>query len=158
DAISSDEAHVGQTFRASLDAPIEMDKEVLVPRNAKVFVKVVEVQSAGSLTGKSVLKVGLDKIVVGETSYSVQSNVSMSEGASQAAKTARTAGIGAAAGAIIGAIAGGKKGAVIGAGTGAGAGTAVEAVTKGEQVRIDSESEIVFRLETPLEMSVPSNL
>ena len=57
---------------------------------------------------------------------------------------------GAALGAIIGALAGGGKGAAIGAVTGAGAGTAVQVATKGERVKIPSETRLTFTLEYPV--------
>ena len=47
---------------------------------------------------------------------------------------------------------GGVTGAAIGAGVGAGGGVAVEAASKNEQARIDSETRIDFRLEKPLEV------
>ena len=86
----------------------------------------------------------------------LESSTYVNTGASQGTRTARTAGIGAAIGAAIGAIAGGGKGAVIGGatGAGAGAGAGVEAVTKGEQVRVDSEAKLDFRLENPIDVTV----
>jgi hypothetical protein len=53
---------------------------------------------------------------------------------------------GAAIGSIIGAIAGGGKGAAIGAGTGAGVGAASEIITRGDQVKIPSETLLDFTL------------
>ena len=61
-----------------------------------------------------------------------------------------------AIGAAIGAISGGGKGAVIGGATGAGAGAGVEAVRKGEQVRVDSETRLDFRLENSLDVTLQS--
>ena len=57
---------------------------------------------------------------------------------------------GAAAGAVIGAIVGGGKGAAIGAGVGAGAGTAVQVMTRGEQVHVPSETLLEFSLDQPV--------
>ena len=53
----------------------------------------------------------------------------------------------AAVGAIIGAIAGGGKGAAIGAGAGAAAGAGAQVVTKGQRVRIPSETRLTFVLD-----------
>ena len=50
-------------------------------------------------------------------------------------------------GSIIGALAGGGKGAAIGAGTGAGVGAASEIITKGDQVKIPSETLLDFTLQ-----------
>jgi hypothetical protein len=154
DPVTSDEAHAGQTFRASLDGPIVVDGDIVVPSRANAFVKVASVKAAGELSGKPELKVQLESIVVDGERYKIDSNVFMREGASQTAQTAKSAGLGALIGAGIGAITGGKKGAAIGAGVGAGGGVAVEAASKKEQARIESESRIDFRLEAPLEVTL----
>ena len=154
DSINSDTDHVNQAFKASLDSPILVNDELVVPKGADVYVKLVEVRSAGNMSGKSELRVQLDRLIVGGDTYKAVSNVYVQEGASQTTKTARNVGITTAIGAAIGAIAGGKKGAAIGAGAGAGGGAAVEAATKGEQVRIESESPLTFRLEAPIEVTL----
>ncbi len=65
------------------------------------------------------------------------------------AKEAKKVGGGAVAGAIIGAIAGGGKGAAIGAGVGSAAGAGVQVLTKGQQVKVPSETLLEFRLQQP---------
>jgi hypothetical protein len=152
DSISSDEDHAGQTFRASLDAPVVVDGETVIPKRADAFVKIAAAKAAGELTGKPELKVQLDSIVLDGRRYTINSNVFLREGASQTVQTAKSAGIGALIGGAIGAITGGKKGAAIGAGVGAGGGVAVEAASKNEQARIESETRIDFRLESPLDV------
>ncbi len=72
------------------------------------------------------------------------------KGKGRGGDTAKKVGGGAAVGAIIGAIAGGGKGAAIGAGVGAGAGTAVQVFTRGQQVKVPSETLLEFRLEQPV--------
>ncbi len=157
DSIDSGSDHVGQSFRASLASAIMAGNETLIPKGADVYVKLVDVHSAGNMTGTSELKVQLDRLFVDKKSYTVASNTYTETGASQTKKTAKTVGITSAIGAAIGAIAGGKKGAVIGAGAGAGSGAAIEAATKGAQVRIESESAMTFRLEAPVELTLPPN-
>ena len=93
-------------------------------------------------------------MIVGRNLYPVQSNTYVQQAQSQGTKTAKTVGVGTAIGAIIGGIAGGKKGAIIGAGAGAGGGAAVEAAQKSEQVHIESETALMFRLESPIEVTV----
>ncbi len=154
DSVDSGTSHEGETFKASLDAPVVVNNETVFPRGSEAYVKVAKVQKAGNLSGRSELQVQLDRIFLGGQSYRIESNKFVNTGASQGAKTARSAGIGAALGAAIGAIAGGGKGAAIGAATGAGAGVGVEAITKGEQVRIDSETRLDFRLEDSLDVTV----
>jgi hypothetical protein len=150
DAIDSETAHVGETFKASLDAPILVDNDTVFPKDSEVFVKVTKVDSAGRVRGKSELQLQLDRIFLGKKSYTLQSSTYENTGA----RTAKTGALGAAIGAAIGAIAGGGKGAVIGGATGAGAGVGVEAVRKGEQIRVDSESRLDFRLEESLQVTL----
>jgi len=100
--------------------------------------------------GRSELKLQLDHIAVGNHSYMVHSGIVDFRGKSQTKKTAKSAGIGAAVGGGLGALLGGGKGAAIGAGLGAGTGVATRAVKEGEQIRIDSESLVQFRLTGPL--------
>jgi len=59
-------------------------------------------------------------------------------------------------GTIIGAIAGGGKGAAIGGVVGAGAGTAVQVSTKGDKVRIPSETLLEFKLQQDVTAPLPA--
>ena len=156
DSVDSETATVGETFKASLDEPIVVDGEMVFPTGSEVYVKLSKVQSAGRVSGKSELQLQLDRISLGSRSYLLDSSTYVSTGASQTGRTARSAGLGAAIGAAIGAISGGGKGAAIGAATGAGAGAGVEAIRKGEQVRVDSETKLDFRLEESLEVTLQS--
>lgn len=159
DSVDSESGHVGQSFLASVDAPVIVDGVIVFSEGAEVYVKLIKVQSAGNVRGTSELQLQLDRIVNGEKSYIVESGTFAKSGSAQGLKTARTAGLGAAIGAAIGAIASGGKGAVIGGAAGAGAGVGIEAATKGEQVRVDSETRLDFRLEKSLEvvLQTPSN-
>ena len=75
-------------------------------------------------------------------------------GKSRGASTAKRTVGGAAVGSIIGAIAGGGKGAAIGAGVGGAAGAGSEIITKGDQVKIPSETLLDFTLDQ--ELSLPN--
>ncbi|HEU5238285.1 MAG TPA: hypothetical protein VFU37_14215 [Pyrinomonadaceae bacterium] len=156
DSVDSETAHAGETFKAELDAPVVVNGDTVFPRGSDVYLKLTKVQSAGRVSGRSEIQLQLDRILLGQKSYSVETNTYTNTGASQGGRTARSAGVGAAIGAAIGAIAGGGKGAVIGGTTGAGAGAGVEAVRKGEQVRVDSETRLEFRLEDSLEVTLQS--
>ena len=70
------------------------------------------------------------------------------------AAAAAIVGGGAAVGAILGGILGGGKGAAIGAATGGGVGAGANAVTRGQQVQIPSETLIRFRLTNPVSLRV----
>lgn len=158
DSVDSRTDQVGQTFRASIDSDVTIDNQIVVPKGAEARLKLIRVSSAGEIRGKSELQLQLDRIVVGKNSYAVVSNVVERAAAAEGPKTARDIAIGAAIGTAIGAIAGGKKGAAIGAGVGAGSGAAVAAITKGEQVLVQSETRLEFRLEQPVEISVTRTL
>lgn len=150
DSIDSDKNKPGDAFRASLEAPIEVNGQVVVPKGADVEGRVVELKSAGHFTGRSDIALELTGLRVNGRTYALQTDQYSRQGASRGKRTAETVGGGAALGAIIGGIAGHGKGAAIGAAAGAGAGTAVQAMTKGQQIHIPSESVLSFRLTTSL--------
>jgi len=150
DSISSDQNHAGQVVRGSVDHAIQLGNRTVIPRGATAYVKLVDVDSAGRVSGRSELKLQLDRIAFGNHSYPVASNVAWFRGKSETKKSLKSGGIGALAGGGLGALFGGGKGAAIGAGLGAGAGVATNAAHKGEQVRIGSESLVRFQLAAPL--------
>lgn len=155
DSVDSKTDQVGQTYKASMDSPLILDGQTIVPKGGEVTLKLTKVASAGNIKGASEVNLQLDRLYVNKKAYTVASNTFQSVGSSEGKKTAKQTGIGAGIGAVIGAIAGGGKGAAIGAGVGGGAGAATAAVTKGEQVRIASEEKLDFRLEEPLTVTVP---
>jgi hypothetical protein len=92
----------------------------------------------------------LDRISVNGKSYAVQTDQYKRQGSSRGKNTAEKVGAGAAIGAIIGGIAGGGKGAGIGAAAGGGLGGGVQAATKGQQIKLPSETVLNFTLQNPL--------
>jgi len=153
DAIDSETNHTGEIFRASLDSPLVVDNEIVVPTGTDVYVKLVEARSAGHITGRSELRLELVRMQFQGKSYVLASSEYEQVGTSRGKRSAETIGGGAAIGAAIGAIAGGGKGAAIGAGVGAGSGTAIQVLTKGKQIKIPSETKLDFKLEQPVEVS-----
>jgi outer membrane lipoprotein SlyB len=77
-------------------------------------------------------------------------------GKSKGESTAKRTVGGAAIGSIIGALAGGGKGAAIGAGTGAGVGAGSEVITKGDEVKIPSETLLDFSLQQGVTIQKPA--
>jgi len=150
DSIDSSQNSAGQTFRASLDAPIVVGDSVVVPRGLNVYLKLTEASSAGKFKGRSELTVSLDSFTYQGKTYQVASSDVQEKGASRGKRSAEVIGGGAALGAIIGGIAGGGKGAAIGAAAGAGGGTAVQALTHGQKVKIPSETKLDFTLRDPV--------
>ncbi len=150
DGVDSERSRVGQTFAASLDQPVMLNGETIIPRGADVTVKLVDQKESGKLTGKAELALALQSIRVNGQMVDINSQTVTQESSSRGARTAKVAGGTAAVGAIIGAIAGGGKGAAIGAGAGAAAGAGAEVVTAGQRVRIPSETRLTFILDNPV--------
>ncbi len=156
DAINSETAQPGETFRATLDSPLATEGDVAIPSGYDVEGHVVDVKSAGKFAGKSELVLQLDRIKVRGRSYSIQTDQYQRAGSSRGVNTAKKVGAGAAIGAIIGGIAGGGKGAGIGAAAGGGLGGGVQAATKGQQINLPSEMLLTFTLQSPLTVTVVS--
>jgi len=152
DPVDSSVDQMGQTFRASLDEPLVVDGDTVVPRGADVTAKLTSKQEAGRIAGRSELTLVLFDITVNGQKREITTSEVTQSGSSRGKQTATRAGIGAVLGATIGAIAGGGKGAAIGAATGAGAGTAVQIMTHGEQVKIPAETRLDFTLAQPLNL------
>ncbi len=154
DSIDSSEHQAGQVFRASTDLPISEKGHVVVPKNTPVFVKLANAKSAGHFTGSSELELQLYKMELHGETYPLMSNSYQSKGESRGTQTAKRVGIGAAAGTVIGAIAGGGKGAAIGATVGGGTATGVQLATRGKQVKVPSETQLDFTLQSPVTVTV----
>lgn len=147
DSIDSTKDRVGYRFQASLEEPLWVDGNMVVPKAADVYGRLDESKETGTFAGRSQLKLQLTGIVVnGQTVPLVTGEYEVS-GKSKGESTAKRTVGGAAIGTLIGALAGGGKGAAIGAGTGAGVGAASEIITKGDQVKIPSETLLDFTLQ-----------
>lgn len=153
DAIDSSVNRTGQTFKASLDAPIIVDDKVVAPRDLNVTLKLVNASTAGHMSGRSELTVSLESFTYQGKNYLVASSDVQEKGGSRGKRSAAVIGGGAVLGAIIGGIAGGGKGAAIGAAAGGGGGAAVQALTKGEQVKIPAETKLEFTLHAPIDVT-----
>jgi hypothetical protein len=140
----------GDSFRATLDSPIVIQNKTVIPKNAEATARLVSAKSAGRFKGSSSVVLVLSTISVGVRSYDLQTGEFTQQGASRGKRTAEVVGGGAAVGALIGAIAGGGKGAAVGAAAGAGAGTGVQALTKGQQIKLPAETRLEFELQAPL--------
>ncbi len=146
DTLDSESNQVGDSFHATLSAPIVIDDETVVPSGAEVVGHVVDVKSAGRFAGNSALTLELTSLSVNGKTYNVQTSQWSRQGKGEGKNTAVKAGGGAALGAIIGGLAGGGKGAAIGSVAGAGAGTGVAATKKGQQIKLAPESTLSFLL------------
>lgn len=153
DSVDSQRDYVGQTFKASLDEPVfDPGGRTLVPRGADVVVKLVDDVQSGKIEGRTVLTLDIVSLRVNGRDVNVDTTAVTEQSSSRTARSGKVIGGTAALGAIIGAIAGGGKGAAIGAGAGAGAGTVAQVATKGQRVRIPSETRLTFTLQQPVRL------
>ena len=150
ETLSSDLNQPGDTFLASLAAPIVIGNKVIIPEGAGVKGKIVDARNAGRFSRRSALVIEVTQLGYHGRTYELRSNQYSEQGASRNAYAAAAITGGIGVGAIIGAIVGRGKGAAIGAVVGAAAGTGVQAVTKRAPVQLRAESTLSFRLETPL--------
>ncbi len=149
DGVDSSKNHVGDVFHASLETDLTVGNSVVARKGTDVYGRLAEAKEAGHIAGSAELQLELTRIVIDGKDYPVVSSDYTLQGKGRGANTAKKVGGGAVAGAIIGAIAGGGKGAAIGAGVGSAAGAGVQVFTRGQQVKVPSETLLEFRLQQP---------
>ncbi len=150
DAIDTEKNKLGDTFHATLNSPLSVEGEEVVPAGTDVTGHIVDLKSAGKFAGQSELVLQLDSIALGSGTYNIQTDQYKKQGSSRGKNTAEKVGGGAIIGGIIGAIAGGGKGAAIGAAAGGGVGGGVQAATKSQQIKLPSETVLNFTLQAPV--------
>ncbi len=155
DSIDTATNQVGDTFTASTDDPIVINGVMAVPKNTIVHGKIIQAKSSGKIAGTPELQLELTDMMLDGQSIPLTTGEYRQVGSSRGNRSAEMIGGGAALGALIGAIAGKGKGVAIGAASGAAAGTAVQVLTKGNQLKIPSETLLSFRLDQPV--TVPLN-
>lgn len=146
----------GRVFTGSVDEDVNDSRgNVALPRGTYVELMV---KSAGN----NEYALDLESVTVNGRRMAVQTDTAAvepekEEGIGANSRTGRYVGGGAVIGAIIGAIAGGKKGAAIGGAVGAAGGAGAQVITRGEAVKVPSESLLTFRLQQPLRTGVPDS-
>jgi hypothetical protein len=150
DPIDSEKNQTGDTFHATLNAPLSSDGEEAVPAGVELTGHLVDVKSSSQFAGQASVTLQLDSLSSGGRTYSLQTDQYKKQGNSQGKSTAEKVGGGAILGGIIGAIAGGGKGAAIGAGAGAGVGGGVQAAGKNKNIKLPSETVLNFTLQEPI--------
>ncbi len=147
----------GESFSGTVATDIMADGLVAVRQGTAVSGRVSAVQEAAHYKGSSLLSIELVSINRHGDSLSVSSDPYTVEGKGRGKNTAAKVGGGAAVGAILGGIIGGGKGAAIGAASGGAVGAGANTVTKGEQVKIPSESLVNFKLTNTLVVRVSTS-
>ena len=152
DSVDSERSRLGDIYRASVDEPVVVDGQTVIPRGADAVVKLVEDQQSGKFEGRTMLTLVLHQVMInGRMVDSTTADVSQASG-SRGARTAKVVGGTTALGAIIGALAGGGRGAAIGAASGAAVGGGAQVMTKGQTVKIPSETRLSFTLQQPIQL------
>jgi hypothetical protein len=157
DSIDTDKNQVGDHFSASLDDPVIIDGETVVPKNTIVHGHIIQARESGKISGAPELRLELTDFTVNGRQVFIRTGEYEQIGEGRGTRSAEMIGGGAALGAVIGAIAGKGKGVAIGAVSGAAAGTAVQVLTKGNQIKIPAETRLSFRLDQPLKISPPQD-
>lgn len=150
DGVDSERDTVGKTFAASVDQPLTIGGETVIPRGADVVIKLVDDKQAGKLTGRAELTLALVSIKYEGRLIDVNTQSITKESDARGKSTAKKAGVGAVAGAVLGGVLGGGKGAVAGAAAGGAAGTGVEALSSGPHVKVPSETRLTFVLDNDI--------
>ena len=154
DAVGTDTNKAGDTFMASLEEPVIVSGKTVLPKGMKVRGRVATVDEPGRVKGKAAISLVLTQFVKNGKTYAITTEPFSAQAAAGTKKDALKVGAGAAIGAAIGAIAGGGKGAAIGAAAGGGAGTAAVLATKGDHIKIDSETKVNFVLKNDVKVEI----
>jgi len=152
DGVDSQKDPTGATFRATVDEPVVVNGQTIIPRNSDALVKLVQAHQSGRMTGRSALTLALQQVSINGRMVDTYTEAVTQTSGSKGKKTAAETGGGAALGAVIGALAGGGRGAAIGAVGGGAAGAGVAVVTGGEKVKIPSETRLTFTLQAPVQL------
>jgi hypothetical protein len=152
DSIDSETNYAGETFRATLDAPLRVDGTVVVPQGAEAIGRLVSVEQAGRFQGRPMVSIELTALNFDGRSVAVRTSAYQEAGASRTQQTSKWAGGGGLLGTVIGAIAGGIKGTFIGLYAGTAGGAIVNTIRGTEHVNIPAESLVLFTLQSPISM------
>jgi hypothetical protein len=148
--ISSKTSKPGDKFSATVEAPVEIEGKVAIPKGARADGVVKDAKAAGRFKGGAALALELTSITVSGKDYELQTSAAAMSSKGKGKRTATMVGGGAAGGAAIGAIAGGGKGAAIGALIGAAAGTGGAGFTGNRDITLPAETALDFKLLQPV--------
>lgn len=146
-SLSSDKSKAGDTFEATLSAPVYADGKTVFEKGDKAMGKVVDADDGGRVKGLANLRLTLTSVVHNGKAVPLTTKDFVSEADSAKGRDAAIVAGGAGLGAAIGAIAGGKKGAATGAAIGGAGGAGTVLATKGKQVEFPIESTLTFSLD-----------
>jgi hypothetical protein len=154
DDLDSKTATANQPFHGSIAHDLVANGVVAVPRGTPVEGRVMAAKDAAHFAGSASLSLELTALTLRGQRVSLTTEPYTQSAAGRGKNTAEKVGGGGAFGALIGALAGGGKGAAVGTLAGAATGAGVQGATRGQQVRIPSETLLDFRLQSPVSVTV----
>jgi hypothetical protein len=151
DSLDTSKTQTGQLFTATLETSLVANDVIVARKGTTVHGKVTKSSNAGRMAGKSELQLELSDIVINGSAVPIATSGFQQKGSSSGGSTAKKTAAGAGLGAAIGAIGGNAgKGAAIGAVTGVG----LSAATKGQSIRVPSETLLEFTTSVPTTLPV----
>ncbi len=151
DPIDVDATQAGAVFRGSLDDPIMLGGNVVVPRGSGVTLVASAVKQGGRIKGSDLVELKVNSVAVRGHSYPVVTTISQSKSEGEGKKSTRKILGGAGLGAAIGGLAGGGTGAGIGALVGAAGGTIWAGSTQ-PHLKIPAETRLEFQFLADLQI------
>jgi hypothetical protein len=152
ESLSSKDAVVEDRFRASVQRPVRIGDEVVIPAGSELRGIIRGSQPAERPQKAGRLELDFDALFIDRTRVDLRTSVVSMQDEDAAGDTARKAGIGAVLGGVVGGLLKGRTGAVIGVLVGGGAVVA----QKGEDVELPEGTILKVRLERPLVVPVVS--
>jgi hypothetical protein len=148
--VNSEHDTVGQTYRASIDEPVVINGQTVLPKGAAVTAKLVNQTASGRFEGRASLTLDLTQIQINGRMIDIATSEVTQASGSRGSRTMKTVGGGAVLGAILGGVVGGAKGVAIGLVSGGAVGAGAEVATKGQKVKIPAETRLSFLLQQPV--------
>ncbi len=152
--LDSATTQTGDKFTGEIASDVMADGMIVLAQGTPVTGHVDAVQDAAHFKGDSLLTLSLTAIDRNGKHIEVSTDAYSKQGTGRGKNTAEKVGGGAVVGAILGSIFGGGKGAAIGAAAGGGLGAGAQAITRGQQVRVPSETVVRFTLTAPIAVGV----
>ncbi len=154
EALSTEKNASGDTFRATLDAPLIVEGMAIAEKGARAQGRIVDCDRSGKVKGLARLTLELTLLNTSDgQKVKLHTDTYAHEAQSTVKKDAAKVGIGSGIGAAIGAAAGGGKGAAIGAGAGGAAGATDVLLTRGKAAEVPAETRVSFRLAEPVTLT-----
>jgi hypothetical protein len=147
-AIDMRQARHGDSFIASLSAPVVVADKTVLPKGTVVRGMIQQSSTSSRLKGRAVVTLTLDRMEWNGSEVPIDTNSVTWKSSDHRKRNLAWVGGGSSAGAVIGGLMGSGKSAA--AEAGAGARRTETAPSDSEHVRIPAESILTFRLERPV--------